>query len=106
MSTDAVHPDGSQRLRLSLCALALAERHSEATGRPSVMCLTESGRMALKLPSGRYFEVLGDEMDVFQARGWVEVDDADGSLRLTESGRYWAGRWSRDRAFLRAMGVR
>ena len=106
MSTDAVHPDGSQRLRLSLCALAMAERHSEATGRPSVMCLLESGRMALELPSGRYFEVLGDEMDEFQARGWVEVDDAgEGSLRLTEAGRYWAARARRDRSFLRAVGV-
>lgn len=106
MSTDAVHPDGSQRLRLSLCALEQTMEFARLTGRPGLLSLMSDGRMALHLPSGKVYEVLGDEMDEFQSRGWVEVDDADGSLRLTESGRYWAGRWSRDRAFLRAMGVR
>ena len=107
MSTEAVTElDPDLRLRLSLCAIDFAERHAEAAGRPAVMHLTESGRMVLRLPSGRCHEVLGDEMDEFQARGWVEVDDAgEGSLRLTEAGRYWAARARRDRSFLRAVGV-
>ena len=64
-------------------------------------------RMVLRLPSGRLHEILGAEMDEFQARGWLAVydGDGDGSLRLTEAGRYWAGRFRRDRSFLRAVGV-
>lgn len=102
--------DPDLRLRLSLCALDLVLRETERTGVPAVMSLTDGGRMGLHLPSGTVYEITGDEMDVFQSRGWVEVvdaagPDAPGELSLTESGRYWAGRWRRDRAFRAIMGV-
>ena len=106
MSTEATTAtDPGLRLRLSLCALDLAIRHAEATGRPSELIGTPDGRLLLGLPGGEWYEIRGDEMDEFQGREWVEVDDGEMLVRLTERGRYWAGRWSRDRSFLRAVGV-
>ena len=59
--------------------------------------------MAAVVPEG-LVEVTGDQLDELLAREWVELaEGAADELRVTDAGRYWAGRW---RAWRDGRGAR
>jgi hypothetical protein len=86
---------------LTLWALALADTYPGA----EFATYPGDGGMAVVFPGGVVRVVEGEDWDGYAERGWVAVDDDRGRVSVTESGRYWAGRFARSRNNRKGVGA-